>query len=212
MMLKDVLIINAGGFGRNMAAVAKSDPAHGREWVVRGFLDGRKGLQEIEELPILGDPLTHRYISPQIIVCALGDPVQRRKYAQPLLEQGADFMNLMPDLHRADRVQMGNGCLFERHVSIGADARLGSFIIVLSNSIIGYDVKVGSYCTIGSFVFVGGGATIGENVVIHPHATILPGVKIGDGAVIGAGSVVIGNVPPGITVFGNPAKRFSFKK
>jgi len=209
--MKDVLIINAGGFGRAMAMVAKSDPAHEKVWRVRGFLDGRAGLKQIAELPILGDPLTHRYQSPQILVCALGDPLQRRKYAQPLLDQGADFMNLMPDLHRSDRVKMGVGCLFERHVSIGPDAELGSFVIVLSNTILGYDVQVGSYSTIGSFVFIGGGAQIGENVVIHPHAVILPKVKIGDGVVVGAGSVVIGNVPAGVTVFGNPAKRFRFK-
>jgi sugar O-acyltransferase (sialic acid O-acetyltransferase NeuD family) len=209
--MKDVLIINAGGFGRNMAVVAKSDPAHGKEWVVRGFLDSRPDLLDIPELPIMGDPLTYRYQSPQILVCALGDPKLRRQYAKPLLEQGADFMNLMPDLHLADRATMGLGCLFERHVSIGADAKLGSFVIVLSNTIIGYDVKIGSYSTIGSFVFIGGGAQIGEDVVIHPHATILPGIKIGDGAIIGAGSVVIGNVPAGVTVFGNPAKRFKFK-
>ena len=120
-------------------------------------------------------------------------------------------MNLMPDLHLADRASMGIGCVFERHVSIGADAKLGSFVTVLSNAIIGYDVTVGSYSTVSSFVFIGGGAQIGEDVVIHPHATILPKVKIGDGATIGAGSVVIGNVPAGITVFGNPAKRFRFK-
>ena len=40
--MKDVYIINAGGFGRNMASVAHSDSAHGKEWTVRGFLDGRK--------------------------------------------------------------------------------------------------------------------------------------------------------------------------
>lgn len=210
-MIKDVYIINAGGFGRNMASTARADPAHGKEWVVRGFLDGRQGLPQVPDLPIVGDPMTFRYTAPQIIVCALGDPVQRRKYAQPLLDQGADFMNLLPKVYRSERVQMGVGCLFEHDVSLGADAKLGDFIIVLANSIVGYDVQVGSYTTIGSFVFIGGGVNIGENVMIHPHATILPGVKIGDGAIIGAGSVVIGNVPPGITVFGNPAKRFTFR-
>jgi acetyltransferase-like isoleucine patch superfamily enzyme len=85
------------------------------------------------------------------------------------------------------------------------------FVVVLANTIIGYDVQVGSYTTIASFVFIGGGAQIGEDVTIHPHATILPGIKVGDGAVIGAGSVVIRDVPPGITVFGNPAKPFSFR-
>jgi serine acetyltransferase len=30
---------------------------------------------------------------------------------------------------------------------------------------------------------------------------------IGDGATIGAGSIVVSNVPAGMTVFGNPAKK-----
>jgi len=209
--MKDVYIINAGGFGRNMASVAHSDSAHGREWRVRGFLDGRADLLQVEGLPIVGDPMTWRYEAPQIIVCALGDPRQRRKYAQPLLEQGADFMCLMPDLFRSDRVAMGRGCLFEHHVSLGPDTLLGDFVIMLAKSIVGYDVKIGSYTTVGSFVFIGGGAEIGEDVVIHPHATILPGVKVGAGAVVGAGSVVIRNVQPGTTVFGNPAKPFNFR-
>jgi len=155
--------------------------------------------------------MTWRYEAPQIIVCALGDPQQRRKYVQPLLDQGADFMCLMPDLFRSDRVHMGQGCLFEHHVSLGPDTCLGDFVIMLAKSIVGYDVKIGSYTTIGSFVFIGGGAQIGEGVTIHPHATILPGVRVGDGAVIGAGSVVIGHVKPGVTVFGNPARPFSFR-
>jgi acetyltransferase-like isoleucine patch superfamily enzyme len=60
-------------------------------------------------------------------------------------------------------------------------------------------------------VFVGGRAQIGSDVIIHPHATILPGKKIGDGAVIGAGAVVMSDVPPGVTMIGNPAKVFRFK-
>lgn len=43
------------------------------------------------------------------------------------------------------------------------------------------------------------GASIGAN------ATILPGVEIGEGAMVGAGAVVTKDVPPSITVVGNPA-------
>jgi acetyltransferase-like isoleucine patch superfamily enzyme len=35
---------------------------------------------------------------------------------------------------------------------------------------------------------------------------ILPRVKIGKNSVVGAGSIVTKNVPPGLTVVGNPAK------
>ncbi|MCX7277549.1 MAG: NeuD/PglB/VioB family sugar acetyltransferase [Burkholderiales bacterium] len=209
--MKDVLIINAGGFGRNTASSARADIAHGKEWTVRGFLDTRADLPPVDGLPVVGDPFTYRYQAPGYIVCALGDPGMRRKYSAPLLAQGAVFMNLLPGALLSERVRMGQGCLFERGVSIGTDAVLGDFVIMLSTSIIGYDVRIGSYSTVGSFVFMGGGVQIGENVVVHPHATILPGVKVGDGAVVGAGSVVIANVPAGVTVFGNPAKRFEFK-
>jgi UDP-2-acetamido-3-amino-2,3-dideoxy-glucuronate N-acetyltransferase len=44
------------------------------------------------------------------------------------------------------------------------------------------------------------GASIGAN------ATILPGLTIGEGAMVGAGSVVTKDVPPGVTVVGNPAR------
>lgn len=209
--MKNVYIINAGGFGRNTAVVAKTDPSHGKEWIVRGFLDGRTDLPPVADLPVVGDPLTYRYQAPDLIICALGDPVMKRRYSTPLLAQGADFMNLRTNLGLADGASMGIGCLFEHNVMIGANAKLGNFVTILSTTILGYNVIVGSYSTIGCFVFVGGGAHIGENVTIHPHATILPKVRIGDGAIIGAGSVVVGNVPPGITVFGNPAKRFRFK-
>ena len=44
------------------------------------------------------------------------------------------------------------------------------------------------------------GASIGAN------ATLLPGIEIGRGAMVGAGAVVTRDVPPGVTVMGNPAR------
>lgn len=49
--------------------------------------------------------------------------------------------------------------------------------------------------------------TIGKNTWIGGGAIILPGVTIGDDAVVGAGAVVTRDVPQGITVVGNPARR-----
>jgi maltose O-acetyltransferase len=47
---------------------------------------------------------------------------------------------------------------------------------------------------------------IGRHVWVGGGAIILPGIAIGDDAIIGAGSVVTGDVAPGTTVVGNPAR------
>jgi acetyltransferase-like isoleucine patch superfamily enzyme len=47
---------------------------------------------------------------------------------------------------------------------------------------------------------------IGEDAWIGFNAVVLKGVTIGAGAIIGAASVVTGDVPPGATVTGNPAR------
>lgn len=206
-----LIVVGAGGFGRATASLARSDLACGSAWDVKGFLDNRSGLSTPSDLPILGDPLTHKVQEGDIFICALGNPADKRRFTGRLLSQGANFIVLRPDLITGERTELSAGGLFERGVAIGPDVRIGAFVTILSTTIIGYDVVIGDYCQIASFVFVGGGVHIGHDVVIHPHATILPGVKIGAGAVIGAGSVVIRNVAPGTTVMGNPAKPFSFR-
>ncbi|WP_272550805.1 NeuD/PglB/VioB family sugar acetyltransferase [Acidovorax sp. NCPPB 3576] len=206
-----VLVVGAGGFGRAIASLARSDLACGTAWDVKGFLDNRNGLQNPSDLPILGDPLTYEVQEGDIFVCALGNPAAKRQYTAHLRSQGANFIILRPDLTTGERVQLSSGGLFERKVSLGPDVRVGELVTILSTTIVGYDVHIGDYCQIASFVFIGGGAHIGNDVVIHPHATILPGVTVGDGAIVGAGSVVIRNVAPGTTVMGNPAKPFSFR-
>jgi maltose O-acetyltransferase len=47
---------------------------------------------------------------------------------------------------------------------------------------------------------------IGAGTWLGGGAIVLPGVTIGENAVIGAGSVVTGDIPPGVLAVGNPAR------
>jgi maltose O-acetyltransferase len=47
---------------------------------------------------------------------------------------------------------------------------------------------------------------IGNDAWLGGGSIVLPGVSVGEAAVVGAGSVVTRDVPPGVTVAGNPAR------
>lgn len=48
--------------------------------------------------------------------------------------------------------------------------------------------------------------TIEDDVWIGGNTTVLPGVRIGKASIIGAGSVVTGDIPPGVMAAGNPCR------
>lgn len=205
----DVYIVGAGGHGRVVLGQMLDDVACNKEWQIAGFLDERKHLLDgyNYDIGIVGDPITYVPKADDRFVCALGASEHRKTYAAPLLSKGAIFINILTEVYRGRNVKLGEGCFFERRVGIGPDSDIGDFVNIHSLAILGHDVKVGDYSDIGALSFIGGSVKIGAGVMVHPHSTILPGKVIGDGAIIGAGSVVISNVPAGVTVFGNPAKR-----
>lgn len=80
--------------------------------------------------------------------------------------------------------------------------------------VIGETATIGDNCTIYHGVTLGGKGNakggkrhpdIGKDVMIGSGAQILGAIHIGDGARVGANSVVVKDVPAGITVMGIPA-------
>lgn len=206
--MHQVLIIGAGGWGREVLAQMQNDPSCNIEWTVKGFLDSRQDILQKYDcgMPILGDPLFYEPQPGDAFVCAQGNPKDREKYSQPLFTKNGNFFPILTRSHISPRVKIGRGVFVAEYAQIGPDVTLGNFSNIFSQSILGHDVKIGEYAQIGAMSFVGGAATIGAFATVHPNATILPGVQIGEESIIGAGAVVIKNVPPRTTVFGNPAR------
>lgn len=47
---------------------------------------------------------------------------------------------------------------------------------------------------------------IEDNVLIFVNAVVMPGITVGKNSIVGAGAVVTQDVPPNVTVMGNPAR------
>src|SRR3982751_4174624 len=81
--------------------------------------------------------------------------------------------------------------------------------------VVGETAEIGDDCTIYQGVTLGGTSlgrgikrhpTLGRGVIVSANSQVLGGFTVGDGARIGASSVVLKEVPPGVTAVGNPAR------
>ena len=147
---------------------------------------------------------------------------------------GRRFVNI------ADDVTLGRDVAIFEFVNlygceIGDESRIGAFVEIQRDVVVGRRVRVQSHpfiCSgvhIGDDVFVGHNVTfindrpptaegarsgewtlepivVGDGASIGSSAVIMCGVTIGAGARIGAGAVVTKDVPPGATVAGVPAR------
>jgi sugar O-acyltransferase (sialic acid O-acetyltransferase NeuD family) len=211
--MKNLFIIGASPFGREVFAWAKQTREFGSSWTIKGFLDDRPNILDGFncELPIVASVEAYTPKPDDLFVCALGDPGNKRKYVGLLQEKGAVFTNIIhPSAVFGDNVSMGHGVIVCPHVTVSSGAKVGHHVSINGKSGVGHDASIGDWSCIQSFCDITGFAKIGASVVLNSHAVILPKVHVEDNAVIGAGSVVIKNVRAGQTVFGIPAMPLNF--
>jgi sugar O-acyltransferase (sialic acid O-acetyltransferase NeuD family) len=212
---KRLLIIGAGGFGREVLQWAQDIQAQGRvDWEVGGFLDANaRALENFDiDLPILGSPETWQPDVNDRFVCVIGDPSTRLRICRELLGRGAKFVTLIhPSAIVGSRCSIGDGAILCPHVTVTVDVMIGDFVILNVRSSVGHDAQVGDGCTVNSFCDITGNATLGEGVFLGSHSSVTPSASIGDYARVGAGSVVVRRVRANTTVMGPTAKRIDWK-
>lgn len=112
---------------------------------------------------------------------------------------------------RMDEALIDNGAILAPFVTITSNVRVGKNFHANIYSYVAHD------CVIGDFVTFAPAVRCNGNVVIEDHAYIGTGailkqgrpdkpLVVGRGAVVGMGAVVTKDVPPGVTVVGNPAR------
>lgn len=207
--MKHLIIIGARGYGRGTYDIARSMVTYQKEFDIKGFLDSKSdALDGYENYPpILGAVETYEIQPDDVFVCALGDVKWKKHYASIILNKGGEFMNVIhPSVFFGGNVKIGKGCIIAYQSQIDCDVKIGDFVNIQCNVVVGHDSEVGSWSMLDCFTFMGGFSSIGESVTMHTRATLIPKLHVGDNAMINAGSIVIRNVKEGTTVMGNPAK------
>ena len=151
------------------------------------------------------DPACNRYLEPLLYFKGFHALVAHR-FAHALWHEGRrDFALFLQS--QASRTFA---------VDIHPAARLGQGIMIdhATGFVVGETAVIGNNCSFLHAVTLGGSGKetgnrhpkIGENVLVGAGAKILGNITVGEGSRIAAGSVVLRDVPPHVTVAGVPAK------
>lgn len=207
---KNLIIIGAGDFGREVCVWAKQSKENGSFWKIKGFLDDRKDAladYKYYDVGVISEIEKYQPETNDLFICAVGDPKLKKKFISVILEKGGQFTNIIhPTVVIGENVRLGTGSILCPYVVVSSDAVLGDFVTVNLHSSIGHDVKLGDWCFVGPSCSLNGRVVLENSVFMGGNVIVLPGGHIGEGSVVGSGSVVIEPVKPFTTVFGNPAK------
>ncbi len=207
----NLVIVGAGGLGREVLAMVRACNEAGRVWEVLGFLDSDPALvgKQVGELSVLGDDDWYRRNQDASlrVVCAIGDPGARAKAVEKLQAMNAKFVSVIhPSVCVPESIEIGAGSVIMAGTRFTSDAKIGSHVVMYLNCAITHDVRVGDFCLVASGCNLSGGAVLETGVQLGSGVNVAPRQRIGAWAIVGAGSVVVRDIPAQSTAVGNPCR------
>jgi sugar O-acyltransferase (sialic acid O-acetyltransferase NeuD family) len=209
--MPDLVVVGAGGFGREVYQWARSafDPGSHR---VKGFLSNRPDDLAGRDIgpQILGDPDSYEPRPEERFLLAVGLPDVKRALVARLVARGARFATLVhPSAVVAPTARIGEGVVLCPFSTVSDGVVLGDFAMLNFYASAGHDARIGRYATLSPYATVNGFAELGEEVFLGSHATVTSRRKIGDGARVSANVAVHADVPARTLVYGPPSKHSS---
>lgn len=208
--MKDIIIIGAGGFGREVAWLIEDINKVYKEWNIVGFIDekvenkgrylnGYKILGNFSEVTKVEDDLYY--------ICAVGNPEAKKQLVQKAEELGLRAATLIhPSVVMSKHVSIGEGTIICAGNIITVNIKIGNHVIVNLDCTIGHDVLIEDCVTILPSANISGNVKINQCCDIGTGCAIIQGKTIGKNSVIGAGAVVVKDIPDNCVAVGCPAK------
>ena len=209
--MKRVVIIGAGGQGREVADILRHQAQGDRQIEPLGFVDDDRGLhgRNVESLPVLGDWSWFERADREglAVVCAVGSPHVCRDLVERARAIGLPFANVVSPLAQISSfARLGEGVTIFPNVIVNTGAYVDSHSILNVGVVVSHDSTVGAYSNLNPGARLAGNVTIGKGCYIGMGANVIQGRTVGGWSIVGAGAVVINDLPENVTAVGVPAK------
>lgn len=209
MQNRRLLIIGAGGFGRELEDWLEAYPADKKDWTITGYLDDNlDALTGYEtKYRVLGRIKEFSYSEKDYCLLTIADPEIKENIYNFLKGRIAFYTFIHPSVIIGGNVEVGEGTIVYPNTIISTNCKIGRLVSMGCGNHIGHDSVIGDYSSLMASVDLGGRTKIGSKVYVGSKATIVPGKKIADSTKISAGAVVINSINSAATYFGNPAHK-----
>jgi len=212
---KDLVILGAGGFGREVLWQLSEVEYYSKVYNILGFVDDDPELRDklINGFPVLGnDEWLVNYPKEICVVICIGNPKVRKKiYEELRLNSNISFPTVIArDVQYSDFVKFGQGSIICSSNVLTVNITIGDFVIINLDCTVGHDTILDDFVTLYPSVNVSGNVYIGSCAEIGTGVNIIQGKSIGENTVVGAGSVVVRDIPSNCTAVGVPAIPIKF--
>jgi sugar O-acyltransferase (sialic acid O-acetyltransferase NeuD family) len=208
--MKNIIIIGAGGVGRETVMLIKDINRVKRTWNLLGFVDDNKDLtgKRVNDYKVLGTiDFLNDFEKEVFIVCSISNPFLKKQVFSRISNPKINYANLVhPSTIISEDCVMGYDIIVHANCIITTNVTLGNHIQVNPQCGIGHESVIKDYNSLYWNVNISGNVEVEEGCIIGTKATILQRVNIGKGSIIGAGAVVLKNIPENCTAVGVPAK------
>lgn len=207
--MKDIVIVGAGGFGREVAWLIENINEKNSEWNILGFIDENESMhgEQLNGYRVLGGLDKLKEFKDLYLVIAIGNSKVREELVKEISKYNCKQATLIhPNVVMDKRSNtVGKGCIICANSIITVNVNIGNYVIINLDSTVGHDTRLNDFVTLYPSVNVSGCCTIGKCVELGTGSQIIQGKSIGDYSIIGAGSVVIKNIDSNRTAVGVPA-------
>ncbi|MCZ7637742.1 MAG: transferase [Verrucomicrobia bacterium] len=164
--VKQVLVVGASGFGREMLVWSRHAgfdtgeyPDQGVSGRQPGALNGHESLR----LRVVGSIADYEPEPEDRFVCGISLPWVKKKCVERLLGRGAQFLTVIhPSAILGPNVELGVGCVICPGVVLTMDIVLGDFVTINCCSSMGHDARVGDWCSLNGHCDVTGASSLGR--------------------------------------------------
>ena len=208
--MKDLYIIGAGGFGREVAWIVERINSIKPTWNLKGFIDDNETLwgSKEGEYHVFGGCECLSTLEDVYAVCAVGSSNVRKKIIEKLKDTSVKFATLVdPSVLYSNSVKIGEGAIVCAGTIITVNVNIGDHVIVNLDCTIGHDAVIDDFVTIYPSVNVSGNVLIGECSELGTGTQIIQGKKVISNTIIGAGAIVVKDCLESGTYVGSPAKK-----